>query len=318
VERQAAERDTPSQFSLSDWLGPFWRNHRRVRVAAAGYGVVVVFGIAYAVARAVAGKGSTTPSLIAAAVIAAPLVIALLGDRITGIKVFSMEISLSEVSLVLDDDMSKNMQELAEMGPSVMPEIAERIVRSIAAPEEKLLLRVNLGDGQRWWSTRIFLLAALAADYTSIRSLVFVHGDHDRYFLGFAEPAQTRSALARVFSDYETAYRALRSEARLNPAGEAKEVESILQQWPGKFNWNESAAKEFATPASLSSWLGSVLDDSRVESHGAQLSALVRYDILGRPGSYVALTSTGRLRAVVDRAALATSTAREALQKHLE
>ena len=320
VQRQSAERGTASSSrpSRRDRLARLWRDHRRFRVATAGYGVVIVLGVAYGVAHAVAGKGSTTPSLIAAAVIAAPLVIALIGDRITGIKVLSMEISLSEVSLVLDDDLSRNMQELAEMGPSAMPAIAQRIARSIAAPEERLLLRVDLGDGERWWSTRIFLLAALAADYTSMRSLVFVHGGQDRHFLGFAEPVQARSAMARVFSQYETAYRALRSEARANPTGEAEEVNFILQQWPGKFNWNESAAKEFATPGSLSAWLDSILDDSSIEWQGTQLSMLVRYDILGRPGPYVALTSNGRLRAVVDRAALATSTAREALQKHLE
>lgn len=48
-----------------------------------------------------------------------------------------------------------------------------------------------------WWSTRLFLLAALADDYSNIKQLVFVENDDERSYVGMATPAAVRKAWGR-------------------------------------------------------------------------------------------------------------------------
>ena len=74
--------------------------NRRLKILAAGYSVVALFGLVAAVAR----WGYGTPvsgALAAGAVAAAPIVVALVGDRITGIKAFSVEVSIAQISVSL-------------------------------------------------------------------------------------------------------------------------------------------------------------------------------------------------------------------------
>lgn len=75
---------------------------RRLRVAAAGYAVVAVFGVAFILAQLVWRDGSTTARAVAAAVVATPLALAFIGDRITRFKLLSLEVSLTEVNVVPD------------------------------------------------------------------------------------------------------------------------------------------------------------------------------------------------------------------------
>ena len=301
-------------------LGTWWMRQRRpVRRAIVGYLVVVVFATTYPSARAVDPELSLTAALIPASLAAAPLLIAFLGDRITGLRFMSVEVSLSEVKVELNDDVSAAIQDLGDMGPSVMPEISSRIVESIAHRDGALLLRVNLGDGTAWWSTRVFLLAALASDYTGIQELVFVDEGTRRHFIGLAAPLSAHWSLARRFPNYETAYRKIRSDLATptSPADTGSEVKGILEAWPGEFGWNEAASKEFATRASLSEWLCDCLDSAHIEWDGGPLTPLIRFQINARPSQHVALTSNGDLVAVIDRFALATQAERHVLQARL-
>jgi hypothetical protein len=74
-------------------------------------------------------------------------------------------------------------------------------------------VEVNLRTTPYWWSTRLYLLAALAQEYTEIERLVFVEQDAARVFVGIAAPAAVRRALARRFPDYETVFRAIQQSA---------------------------------------------------------------------------------------------------------
>jgi hypothetical protein len=73
---------------------------RPAKIAAAGYLTVAVFGIGADVAW-LKGLGPTI-ALIVGAVVASPLALAFVGDRIAGIKAFSVEISLSEVTMPVE------------------------------------------------------------------------------------------------------------------------------------------------------------------------------------------------------------------------
>jgi hypothetical protein len=69
------------------------------------------------------------------------------------------------------------------------------------------LLEINFGCDDYWWSTRIFLVAALAQDFTSVEAVVFVRSGDDEVFVGIASPRAVRERLAARFPIYEEAYR---------------------------------------------------------------------------------------------------------------
>jgi len=294
----------------------------------AGYAVVIVFGTTYLLARLPLIGLSATEALLAAGLLAAPLALAVVGERITGLRFGFFEVSLTDVSAHIAEDLSTAIKELADMGPSVMPSLSERIVRSIEYPGVDLVLRVNLGDGTNWWSTRIFLLAALADDYTDIRQLVFVHGGERRIFVGLAAPAAIHRSLRQAFPLYEGAYRSLRAElvgyapppiavAPTPPVNRGDEVQQILERWPERLQWNEAAIKEFATPATLKQWLLGAICTESVDWDGGPLTPLLRFQINSRRDPFVALTTKGQLAAVVDRVSLATRTTADTLRARL-
>lgn len=298
----------------------WWRRlSRPVRRAVFGYAVITVFAAAYFIARAIDSGLSLAAALVPASLVAAPLLVAVIGDRITGLKFMSVEVSLSQVQVHVDDRLSIAVQELADMGPSVMPQIADRIISSIEHPDRDPLLRVNLGDGTAWWSTRLFMLSALASDYTNIQQLVFVDEGDRRHFIGFAEPWRVHRSLAEWFPACETAYRRLRSSVvtPVPPAAPAEEVQGILNQWPFEFPAGEVAAKEFTTRDFLRTWLYDCLEPNYVEWDGGPISPLLRFQINAQSSRYVALTSGGDLRAVVDRDLLARGAEQEMLRAKL-
>src|SRR5205807_9843131 len=95
-----------------------------------------------------------------------------------------------------------------------------------------------------WWTTRLFLLAALAEDFSSIRRLLFSAGV-DRRFVGFATPAAVRRALAAATPVLEQVYAGLLTA----PAPQRDRVATIVNQW----KWRQfgaapgSSEEEFKT-----------------------------------------------------------------------
>jgi hypothetical protein len=60
-------------------------------------------------------------------------------------------------------------------------------------------LVLQIDEGQRWWSTRLFLLASLLRSLTSVRQVVFC--DKNGRFVGMASPAAIIDGLASAFPD---------------------------------------------------------------------------------------------------------------------
>ena len=302
-------------------LAAWWRRQRRpVRRAVVGYVVVIVFAVTYVLARAIDSKLSSTGALIPAALVTAPLLIAFLGDRITGLKFMSVEVSLSEVKVEINDDVSDAIQKQGEESFSdYISEIEGRIVELIVQPNHTFILRVNLGDGTTWWSTRVFLLAALAADYTDLQQIVFVDNGERQHFIGLAVPMEVRWSLARRFPDYEAAYRMIRSDIAESDviADKSTEVKNILQRWGSVWPGGEEAQKMFVNRRNLSEWLKDCLDPTSVEWDRGPLTPLVRYRINSLPNRYVAMTSNESLVDIIDRIALATDAERGLLEARL-
>jgi hypothetical protein len=278
----------------------WWRLPKRARVAAAGYAVVVVFGIGTGVTRVVGA--SVSSALVVGALAAAPLVVALIGDRITGIKAFSVEITLSEVTVPIAGDFSGTVMTSAEMGGSAAPDLLASIGPLMR--DRSKLLRINLREDNYWWSTRIFLVAALAEDYTEVEALIFVRAGMERIFVGIASPRAIRARLAVRFPDYEVAYRKVRSESAASVINYSTEVDEILTwRWQNAYTPTESAVKQIVSSNDLQDWLGIDLDTEALPY--GPLTPLLRYRINSRDRHYAALTDHSRLVAVVDRNELA-------------
>jgi hypothetical protein len=291
--------------------------NRRLKIMTAGYVVVGIFGLVAAVARWGFGA-SDSGALVAGVVAAAPILIAFVGDRITGIRAFSVEVSLAQITVPVQVDLTQAVMAIAEMGPSGSPELLATFWKAIRS--QARLLRLNLRENDYWWSTRVYLVAALATDYTKVEQLVFVRGQEERFWVGMIDPQAARNRLAEAFPHYERYYRDVRNVAAAAndvyaPLDRDTEITTILMNWPGKFNWNEDQAKQVVTSDLLRHWLGGDLDTEALP-HGP-LTALLQYQVNLRPHRYTALTTDGRLIAVVDKSELATRTTQEILHRQL-
>jgi hypothetical protein len=291
--------------------------NRRAKIITVGYAIVAVFGLVAIVARWGFGVSGTI-ALVAGIVAAAPILIAVVGDRITGIKAFSVEVSLAQITVPVQVDLTRAVMAIAEMGPSGSPELEANLRAAIQA--DARLLRLNLRNNDYWWSTRVYLVAALATDYTAVERLVFVRGQEEEIWVGMIDPKAARERLAEEFPQYERNYRDLRNVAVLAgdvnaPLDRDAEITSILMSWPGKFNWNEAQEKQIVTSDLLRSWLGLYLDTEALP-HGP-LTPLLQYQVNLRRHRFTGLTTDGRLIAVVDKSELATRTTDELLRHQL-
>jgi len=249
------------------------------RVALAGYGVVAVFGLAY-------------------------LVVSL--PRLAGFKAFGLEFSLTQVTVQLDTRLAVAIT-TPDLG-SANPELVAQVTALLDPRIE--LVEVDLRDGSYWWSTRLFLLAALAQDMSDVRAFVFLSGGADRRFLGVAAPAIVRRALATQTPELEQIYHEVAGAAPVDDA--RMRVEQVVFMWTGRsFGPNHVLAEgDFASrisPEKLNSALHAVgrsLDTASIEWSGYTEDRIVRGLIHDFTGDYVALLRVGSLDRIVKRRAL--------------
>ena len=62
-------------------------------------------------------------------------------------------------------------------------------------------LVLQIGQGERWWSTRLFLLASLLSSLTDVRQLVF--SNSDERFVGMASPAAVMEGLRNSYPELD-------------------------------------------------------------------------------------------------------------------
>jgi hypothetical protein len=89
---------------------------------------------------------------------------------------------------------------------STLLSIKEMIKRSGAA--RAIVLQID--EGERWWSTRLFLLASLLRSLTAVRQLVFC--DASGRFAGMASPVAVVEGLTRAFPELDEFARKLRQD----------------------------------------------------------------------------------------------------------
>ena len=184
-------------------------------VALAGYAVVGLFALVYGIVRSGWPELGQPSSIAVAGLAAAPLALALLWDRLGGIKAFGVEVTLIRASTQIQAELVGALTQ--ELYGDHLSTVAEQINQAIVRPEQELL-SVNLRNGQYWWSTRLFLLAALAEDYSRIQQLVFMEQEGARIFVGMASPGDVRQALATVCPILEQPYQAIKKELLRQPS----------------------------------------------------------------------------------------------------
>jgi hypothetical protein len=177
-------------------------------------------------------------------------------------------------------------------------------------------VQVNLGSGQDWWSTRLYLLAALTDDYTRVPYLVFLtETGGSSTFVGLATPRETRRAMANLHPELESAYRGARANVNA-PAGDpGAEINMVVGMFAGQaFVVPEPQVKQDVTPVFLEDQLTARLHKQQIEVGEDDLNSLrLARRILEYELALVPLTTKGQLDRIVDRCGFAVALARDAL-----
>lgn len=282
---------------------------RRFALAIRGYAAVGLFCVALLALRLVATGLTSTETLILSAILASPLALALFWEHLKGLKVGELEVRLAEVSLPIDVELAAAVQDLKG---SETQELVETISAAIGRSDLRLV-QVNLRSTPYWWSTRMFLLAALADEYTHIERLVFVEQDAARIYVGMTTPRIVRRTLGRQFPDYEQAFQKLQAAVQAGNTPARTEVQNIGYQWPGVFPRPEAQIKLLVSTAQFHEWFGdSLLTESR-DWDGSPATAKLYAKILTCTTDYVPLLNGKRLEKVVNRNELARRVAETAL-----
>lgn len=203
-------------------------------------------------------------------------------------------------------DVLADAANVRQVGSSLMPEIEAKIKAASADVETARVISVNLGAGDAWWSTRLLLLSALAADYTDIRQIVFIDGRSR--FIGMTPPKSVFSRLLAARPELRAIYA---------PAPSMEFAIMNFRQQLVSLGIGEADLKVWITKGLLEEWLAEDLSKSGVTSTEPQ-SALFLYDVLSSPNEFVAvLQPDGTLLGVADRSALAVQIAKSELQRHI-
>jgi hypothetical protein len=293
-----------------------WR--RPAGIALVCYSIVIVFGVTYGIVRAVSAGTSDSPAVIWGVCLAGPLALAFVWDRLSGVKVLGVELTLAHAFVPVDTTLATALSASEQQYFSGAPEILELIDKVVGDPDIELL-EVNLRTTEYWWSTRLYLQAALAEDYTSIRRLVFVDGDESRRYVGMASPRRVRNALAQFEGlDLDSAYRLAQAAPGLP---EHSKTEHIIYNWTqGIFTKGAIVGNEGEVKTSLSTGLllrTVMLETDSVEWNSPLDSARFQALVLEKNARYVAITENGRLARVVNADAFARNVATQTLRARI-
>jgi hypothetical protein len=290
-------------------------------ILAVGYVAVALFFGALVVIRALWAEIPWTSALLLAAIFASPLPLSMFWGQIASIKFPYLEVTLRDFSVYVDQVIAAKIQ---DQHGSHSGEIVESIA-SIFEESDVELIEVNLRDGQYWWPTRIYLVAALVDDYTSIRMIVFVHGYPERKFIGMATPLAVRKAFANHFLtvDYELKYSRANADQRKLPWGDEPlkgTISGICNTWEEVFMREGKEEQEtFSKKVDrylLQVYLNKDLDDSYICWDG-QVTRLLQYQILNRKADYTPLVQNGHLKEIAGQRQLAMRVAESVLKKQI-
>ncbi len=296
---------------------------RRLLVVLLGYLAALIFVLSFLTASKIhiafglPNPLSETVTLMIAALMAIPVFLPFIWERITKVKFAGVEIDLSEVTVKVGaTDELKDTERLA-MASSLIPEITKKLAlaTAIKEAESSSVVEVDIGNGKSWLLTRLFLLAALAEEYTGIKRFMFLEEREGvmRSFVGMATPRTTRLSLAKTNPSLEKFYQQAVVDAKLR--GDAGKLDSpdewieIAQQYASKFE-DEARNDKWVTK----DFLSSQDVEQGIRWDGGHVPVTLLYTIVDKPGPFVPLIKrNGQLAIVVDRQILAEQIAKNCL-----
>jgi len=197
------------------------------------------------------------------------------------------------------------------LGSSLHDDLRLTLLAAINDAEEYEYLVVDLGVGKSWWSTRLYLLAALAGEYTEIQQLVFLTNGT---YLGSVSPSELQLIFARAYPSYEVAYRSDQNPTTVDQAIQAFSI-GLGEQFDYR---TERGIKEWVTGHKLKQLVGTGLQRDVVENPDDPLTALNIHEIIAQNDPFVALVRDGQFADLVDRLTLGSRVAQAALRRRLE
>ncbi len=318
---ESGQQTEPPALNLRQRIARLPSRWRRFgSIALVCYVLVGVFGATYGIVRLISSDSTT--AVIWGACIAGPLALGFIWERLTGLRVFGIEVSLAQAFVWVDATLATALSASEQQYFSGNEAIFGLVDKVIENPSIELL-ELNLRATRYWWSTRLYLQAALVEDYTKIQRLVFVNGDAQRHYVGMAAPGEVRRALAHPPGlDLESTYREIQNEARKNPMPpEHSEARRIVDKWAihtftkdGQ-TVGEEAVKTFMPTELLTQSV--VLETQSVEWDKPLDSPVLQALVLEKGVRFVPLTQSGRLVQVVNAEAFALHMASETLRARL-
>jgi hypothetical protein len=188
---------------------------------------------------------------------------------------------------------------------------------------------IDLGQGQEWLTSRLFILSFLLKHLRNLRCFVFVKSDDGkgRIYLGNSTPEEVQDAIARRFPDYadhldqilwpqyDTSLYKTRSSIRNLPKDEIS-LSQIINQFIGKIKLNHQPSPDWVQLPGTSdyenaSWideyqikriLGKELNESyAIKDANTTDKELIKRVLLGK-GEFVAIVnSSHNYETLVDR-----------------
>ena len=185
----------------------------------------------------------------------------------------------------------------------------------LATAPQLAVLRVDLRNGQYWWSTRLFFLACVAEEIAATGLLIFLQDE--KKFVGASTPATVRDRLARG----DPLLREFEENCRRNPV-DPRNIDHALDQratqWDALFDKQAEEKEEktriLVSTRELRRWLGSDLLQRGVEQGRVSLAPAFLKNILDWPHPYVPITSNGDLVMVINRTVFTEQLARMFVQ----
>jgi Domain of unknown function (DUF4062) len=219
---------------------------------------------------------------------------------------------IGTIALALESGFAETLMS----GGPVRDSTLHTMKHSLATAPQLAVLRVDLRNGQYWWSTRLFFLACVAEEIAATGLLIFLQDG--KKFVGASTPATVRDRLARG----DLLLRKFEENCRRNPV-DPRNIDHALDQratqWDTLFDKQAEEKKEEKTRILVSTrelrrWLGPDLLQRGVEQGRVSLAPAFLKNILDWPHPYVPVTSNGDLVMVINRAVFTEQLARMFVQ----
>ena len=189
-------------------------------------------------------------------------------------------------------------------GGSIRDSGFPQIKASLLATVDMKALRIDLKEGNYWWSTRLFFLACIAEGMTATQLFIFLEkGDA---FIGVATPATVRDRLARsshLLREFDQACQT--QPVNLHDLSGA--IDARATQWDqvfAKAQVQEQDVKTLVNKRDLCRWLGSDLIQRSIGQEESLQTAGYLKAFLDWPFAVAPVTSNGKLTKTADRAML--------------